>query len=93
MPGESEFFLSELVKIPLRLIEGDDGAATEEETGAYAAVPLVILFENHGFRSLCGSHYLASLRKEKKNAHQAFIFVRNKEYGYYLNHFGKQFQR
>ena len=42
---------------------------------------------------LCGEDYLGFLQREKKNAHYAFIFVRNEEYSYYLNNFGKQFQR
>ena len=91
MPDATEFFLSELVKIPLRLID-DDGAVIKEESGG-KDVPLIILFENHRFRSFCGEEYLALLRKEKKNAHWAFILVCNKEYNYYLQNFGKQFQR
>ena len=91
MPDATEFFLSELVKIPLRLID-DAGAEIKEESGGID-VPLIILFENHRFRSFCGEDYLALLRKEKKNAHWAFILVCNKEYNYYLQNFGKQFQR
>ena len=103
MPDGSEFFMSELVRIPLRLIEGDAGAAVTgapgtlaavtEEPDAYTDVPLIILFEDHRFVSLCGRRRLAYLRMEKKNAHWAFVFVRNTEYNYYLNNFGKQFQR
>ena len=92
IPDESGFFLSELVKIPLRLIEDGDGALIEGSDG-YTDVPLIILFEGHRFRNYYGGHYLSFLRKEKKNAHWAFIFVSNKEYNYYLNNFGKQFQR
>ena len=51
LPDGSEFFLSELLKIPLRLIEDDNSADPE------------------------------------------VVFVRNREYDYYLNNFGKQFQR
>lgn len=92
-PDGSEFFLSELVKIPLRLIEDGTGAEAKEESDAYTDKPLIIMFEDHRFRSFCGEEYLALLRKEKKNAHWAFIFVSHKEYSYYLNNFGKQFQR
>ena len=91
-PGGTEFFLSELVKIPLRLIEDTDGTG-QEEASACADVPLIIMFEERRFRSYCGNRYLAYLRRNKKNAHHAFIFVKNKEYSYYLNNFGKQFQR
>ncbi|MCR5558689.1 MAG: hypothetical protein K6F75_14155 [Butyrivibrio sp.] len=92
-PEGSDYFLSELVKIPLRLIEDDASEVSEEEPDIYADVPLVIVFEAHRFRSLCGGHYLTLLRREKKNAYKAFVFVKNEEYGYYLNNFGKQFQR
>lgn len=92
-PDGSEFFLSELVKIPLRLIEEGTGVEAKEESDAYTDKPLIIMFEDHRFRSFCGEEYLAFLRKERKNAHWAFIFVSHKEYSYYLNNFGKQFQR
>ena len=133
MPDESEFFLSELVRIPLRLIEEDDSANEAEENStalvddsvkereafgsskksledrnpvgstndttpeknlaACPDVPLIIVCVNHKFRVLCGMRLLALLRREKKNAHHAFVFVSNKEYSYYLTNFGKQFQR
>ena len=92
-PDGEEFFLSELVKIPLRLIEDDADVIINKESDGYTDVPLIALFEGHRFRSFCGEEYLALLRKEKKNAHWAFIFVSHKEYSYYLNNFGKQFQR
>ena len=92
-PDGEEFFLSELVKIPLRLIEDDADVIINKKSDGYTDVPLIALFEGHRFRSFCGEEYLALLRKEKKNAHWAFIFVSHKEYSYYLNNFGKQFQR
>ena len=92
-PDGEEFFLSELVKIPLRLIEDDANVIINKKSDGYTDVPLIALFEGHRFRSFCGEEYLALLRKEKKNAHWAYIFVSHKEYSYYLNNFGKQFQR
>ena len=65
----------------------------EGYTDSYKDIPLIIMFEDHRFRSFCGEEYLCFLRREKKNAHWAFVFVSNKEYNYYLNNFGKQFQR
>ena len=110
MPDASEFFLSELVRIPLRLIEenalNEEDALIEETAlineGASAApldgkdfpdLPLIVLFEQRRFHVLCQKEYLRFLRGEKKNAHYAFVFAKNEEYGYYLNNFGKQFQR
>ena len=93
MPDISHFFLSELVKIPLRLIEETDSATDKEYERSSVDIPLIILFKHHRFRVLCGGNYLNCLIKGKKNAHQAFIFVPNEEYGIYMNNFGKQFQR
>lgn len=93
IPDESAFFLSELVRIPLRLIEDREDPSAEAETSASADVPLIIVFEDRRFRALYGRCTLAMLRRERKNAHPAFIFVSTAEYRYYLNNFGKQFQR
>ena len=92
-PDKSDFFLSELVKIPLRLIEADDGGAESTKQEGMPDVPLVIVFEDHRFRVICGKNRLIALCREKKNAFPAFIFVRNEEYAYYLENFGKQFRR
>ena len=93
MPGGDSYFLSELVRIPLRLIDDEGEKVDNAEEENYRKVPLIILFEDHGFHVICGRNYLSMLRKEKKNAHYAFIFANKDEYGYYLKNFGKQFQR
>lgn len=93
MPDTSEFFLSELVKMPLRLIEESDSEKSIEDMTDLPNVPLIIIFEHHRFKVLAGAEYLNVLKRAKKNAYYAFIFVRNEEYGYYLINFGKQFQR
>ena len=91
MPDNSEFFLSELVKIPLRLIDDDNGPEAEAEMTAFCDAPLILKFEDHRFSVLCGREQLVMLRVERKNAHPAFIFVRNEEYDHYLSNVGKQF--
>ena len=95
IPDMSEYFLSELVKIPLRLIDSTDTEVKDEdaEPDSFPDAPLIIVFEDHKFNVICGEEHLRFLRKEKKNAYYAFIFARNEEYSYYLNNFGKQFQR
>ena len=93
MPDGDSYFLSELVRIPLRLIDDEGEKVDNAEEENYREVPLIILFEDHGFHVICGRNYLSMLRKEKKNAHYAFIFANKDEYGYYLKNFGKQFQR
>ncbi|MCR5322727.1 MAG: hypothetical protein K6E85_05615 [Lachnospiraceae bacterium] len=96
MPDSTEYFLSELVKIPLRLIEAEAEDVTFPDgrnTMDFPDIPLIVRFTGHRFRVLCRREHLDSLRTEKKNSHYAFIFVNNQEYSYYLNNFGKQFQR
>ena len=93
MPDGDSYFLSELVRIPIRLIDDEGEKVDNAEEENYREVPLIILFEDHGFHVICGRNYLSMLRKEKKNAHYAFIFANKDEYGYYLKNFGKQFQR
>ena len=93
MPDGDSYFLSELVRIPLRLIDDEGEKVDNAEEENYREVPLIILFEDHGFHVICGRNYLTMLRKEKKNAHYAFVFANKDEYGYYLKNFGKQFQR
>ena len=101
MPDNTDYFLSELVRIPLRLIENEDDIAidsmdiigTAEKNSSIPDVPLIVRFNGHRFSVLCRREHLDSLRMEKKNSHYAFIFVNNQEYSYYLNNFGKQFQR
>ncbi len=93
VPDGERYFLSELVRIPLRLIDDDYEEADDIDEGKLREVPLIILFEDHKFHVICGKDCLLMLRKEKKNAHYAFIFARKEEYEYYLKNFGKQFQR
>ena len=93
MPESDRYFLSELVKIPLRLIDDDKENADSSGEMDFREVPLIILFEDRRFHVICGKEYLSMLRREKKNAHYAFIFAKNEEYDYYLINFGKQFQR
>ena len=91
LPDSDKYFLSELVRIPLRLIDEENTDVSEENN--YIEVPLIILYEDRSFHVICQKEYLSMLRMAKKNAHYAFIFARKEEYDYYLKNFGKQFQR
>ena len=93
VPDGERYFLSELVKIPLRLIDDDNEEADDFDEGDSSDAPLIIMFEGHQFHVICGRGCLLMMRKEKKNAHYAFIYARKEEYEYYLKNFGKQFQR
>ncbi len=85
MPESEDFFISGLVRIPLRLIDTDDADSFE--------VPLIVIYDEGRFTATYQRGYLASLRKEKRNAHYAFVFARNEEYGSFWNNYGKNFQR
>ena len=93
MPDMSEYFMSELVRIPLRLIETDSVGKTEAETDGFFGAPLIVVF-NHGLFSVpFQPGYLDSLKAEKRNAYDAFILVKNEEYSVFWNNFGKNFRR
>ena len=93
MPDSDGYFLSELVRIPLRLIDDDNEKNGDPDGMNFKDVPLIILFEDRKFHVICRSDHLSMLRNEKMNAHYAFIYARKEEYDYYLKNFGKQFQR
>ncbi len=90
--GYHSFCKAPIHKKQIRKDDENEQRYIYKESDGYTDVPLIALFEGHRFRSFCGEEYLALLRKEKKNTHWAFIFVSHKEYSYYLNNFGKQFQ-
>ncbi|MBO4608633.1 MAG: hypothetical protein J5696_02070 [Lachnospiraceae bacterium] len=90
MPETEDFFISELVRIPLRLIDTDDAASGEEDS---FEVPLIVMYDEGKFSVPYQPGYLASLRKEKRNAHYAFVFARNEEYGFFWSNYGKNFRR
>ncbi len=93
MLDSDKYFLSEMVRMPLRLI--DDKTEPEGSSGEadFVEAPLIIMFEERKFHVIYQKDYLAMLRREKKNAHYAFIFAKNEEYEYYIKNFGRQFQR
>ena len=90
MPDAEDFFISGLVRIPLRLIDTDDEKPDDADS---FEVPLIVIYDEGRFTAPYQQGYLASLRKEKRNAHYAFVFARNEEYGPFWNNYGKNFQR
>ena len=93
MPDISDCFMSELVKIPLRLIENECTVETEDEPKDSYEVPLIVIYEKKKFSVPYQPAYLNRLKHEKLNAHHAFVFARNDEYGYFWNNYGKHFQK
>ena len=93
MPDGESYFLSELVRIPLRLVDDGEENAIPREDADFREIPLILIFKDRRFHVICGADRLTMLRREKKNAHHAFIFAKIEEYEYYVNNFGKQFQR
>ena len=117
VPDTSDFFMSELVRIPLRLIEidtvdlnrenavADAGSphgsmpsivgsmtANSGKLGAYD-VPLIVLYDQRTFSVPFQPGYLEALKKAKQNAHYAFVFAKNEDYGFFWNNYGKNFRR
>lgn len=102
MPDVGEYFMSELVRIPLRLIEAGNSVEiaegnrlleTPEEDQDCYDVPLIVIYDQGLFSVPFQSSYLAWLEKGKRNAHYAFIFARNEDYGYFWNQYGKHFTK
>ena len=93
MPDISDFFMSELVRIPLRFIDTDDTAKEIADTESAFEVPLIVIFDNKKFTAPYQHTLLHQLKQEKKNSHYAFVFARNSEYSYFWTNFGKNFQR
>ena len=81
------------MSLHLRLIEKSVCTKSEESSESFYDVPLVVFFENKKFYVPFQPEYLDYLRKEKTNAHQAFVFAKNDEYGYFWENFGKNFRR
>ena len=92
VPSNSGYFMSELVRIPLRLIRQENNESIDEVKN-FLEVPLVVIYDNQMFFVPFQAEYLYYLKKQKRNSHYAFIFDKNEEYGYFWNNFGKHFQR
>ena len=92
-PDITEYFMSELVRIPLRLIEEDVSGTPGVESQFAFDVPLIVVYDHRVFSVPFQPGYLRSLKAEKKNAHYAFIFAKNEEYVFFWNNFGKNFRR
>ena len=56
-------------------------------------VPLIVLYDQRTFFVPFQPGYLEALKKAKQNAHYAFVFAKNEDYGFFWNNYGKNFQR
>ena len=93
IPDISDWFMSELVKIPLRLIDGEKESEESDEANNCTEVPLIVTYENRTFSVPFQAGFLTGLKKEKINSHFAFIFARNEEYTFFWNNFGKNLRK
>lgn len=93
VPDYSEYFMSELVRIPLRLISNEQSENIIAKAEEFSDLPLIVIYENHAFTAPYQQAYLNSLKQEKVNSHYAFVFARNEEYSFFWNNFGKNFKR
>ena len=93
VPDYSAYFMSELVRIPLRLISKERNEQTNLSAEDFSDLPLIVIYENHTFSVPYQQEYLRFLKHERRNSHYAFVFARNEEYGFFWNNFGKNFKR
>ena len=89
----SDYFMSELVRIPLRFIDESPCEKDTDDAKSFCEVPLIVIYDNRVFTAPYQPEYLDSLKKEKKNSHYAFVFAKNDDYSYFWNNYGKHFQR
>ncbi|WP_196805774.1 CD3324 family protein [Butyrivibrio sp. WCD2001] len=92
-PDYSEYFMSELVRIPLRLIGTENDEQIYSRAEDFSDLPLIVLYENHVFSVPYQQDYLNCLKQARRNSHYAFVFARNEEYSFFWNNFGKNFRR
>ncbi|WP_197029589.1 CD3324 family protein [Butyrivibrio sp. AE3004] len=93
IPDYSEYFMSDLIRIPLRLINYKNVEKMEYNAEDFSNLPLIVIYKNHAFSVPYQQEYLQFLKQEKRNSHYAFVFACNEEYGYFWNNFGKNFRR
>ena len=93
MPDISDYFMTELVRIPLRFIEQISDAEIAVTADSAFDVPLIVMYENKEFTAPFQPGFLQNLKSEKRNSQYAFVFARNDEYSYFWNNYGKNFQR
>lgn len=95
MPDSTEYFMSELARIPLRLISDSIKSYENMEINerGFHDVPLIVKYENSRFSVDYQQEYLRFLLNAKMNSHYAFVFARNEEYNHFQNNYGKHFQR
>jgi hypothetical protein len=93
VPDYSEYFMSELIRIPLRLISKENDVQMNFDAVDFSDLPLIVIYENHIFSAPYQQDYLQFLKQEKSNSHYAFVYARNEEYGFFWNNFGKNFKR
>ncbi|WP_330363216.1 CD3324 family protein [Butyrivibrio sp. VCD2006] len=93
MPDISDFFMSELVRIPIRFIETASSVESADDSTSFLEVPLIVIYDNKTFSAPYQPRYLNYLKGEKRNSHYAFVFARNSEYNFFWNNYGKHFQR
>ena len=93
VPDYSVYFMSELVRIPLRLITDENIKQIKYDEVDFSDLPLIVIYENHTFSVPYQQEYFQFLKHKKRNSHYAFVFARNEEYGFFWNNFGKNFQR
>lgn len=93
MPDISDYFMSELVRIPLRFFDSEASVDDTQKSDSFSDIPLIVFYEDKKFTAPFQTEYLGALKNDKKNSHYAFVFAKNEEYNFFWNNYGKHFQR
>ena len=92
MPDMTHMSVSNLVRMPLRLIS-QAKIADINISERHEDIPLIVFFRNHQFVVPYQNRKLISLKQERKHSYPVFIFVKNEDYKFFWNNYGKCFQR
>ena len=68
VPDYSEFFMSELVRIPLRLISNSNDEKVNFDEEEFSNLPLIVIYKDHTFFAPYQKEYLQFLKQEKRNS-------------------------
>lgn len=93
MPDMMCMSVTNLVRMPLRLIDQEAIIVDEQNINDQENVPLIVLFRNHKFVVPYQKRKLISLKQEGRNSFPVFIFIKNEDYSFFWNNYGRYFQR
>ena len=92
MPDMACMSVTNLVRMPLRLIY-QQAITGQNNINDQENVPLIVFFQNHQFVVPYQKTKLMSLKQARSNSFPVFIFIKNEDYSFFWNNYGRHFQR